>query len=70
MCDRNCGECCRGLLGIGLFACIALQFVQVLFEKWSVAIHCGFTPFGPAAVSVSTLSLLSLSLLSKFHFCF
>ena len=37
---------------------------------WSVAIHGGFTPFGPAAVSVSQLSLRSRSPLSTFHVWF
>ena len=40
------------------FDCIALQFVHVLFVQWSVAIHNGIKPLGPAAVSAAPLSLL------------
>ena len=36
-------------------------------KQWTVPIHAGFTPFGPAAVAVPPLSLLPLSTLSKFH---
>ena len=70
VCRGRCGQCCRALAGVGLFDCIALQCVQVLFgaaergdSRWV------YTIWSLSCVSC-TASLLSSSTQSGLHFRF